>query len=233
MEIKKKKKCSTLFIKIECLFSFIPWILLAIAIYILFRVHNNILHDLSLSYIAGMIVYLLTVVIPDVTRNMKLKRYVISDLATLYKDYRDLIKTISDQPSDENPYPFTEVRKGLERFNCRRQSAGICLSNRMIDIIKPKCEKIISDTSLLLSKDSALSVNELLVIHEITQVWFLRDIISLEDGSDYYQSKKEMMLKADYLVQRFNQLQSLYFKIKRQIDLTVGLHPVRKKNNRQ
>lgn len=231
MKAKNKNKCSTFYIATEWVFHFTPWILLAIAIYILFRVHNDILHDLSLSYIAGMIVYFLTVVIPDVTRNMKLKRYVISDLATLYKDYRDLIWTISDQPSEEYPYPFSKIRKGLERFNCRKESPGICLSNRMMEIIKPKCEKILQDTSLLMSKEKALSVDDFLIIHEITQVWFLRDIISLEDGSDYYQSRKEMMLKADYLVQRFNELQSLYFKIKRQIDLTVGWHPVRKKNN--
>lgn len=229
--VNNKNKFPSLFVTIERAFSVIPWILLAIALYFLFRVNNSTLYDLSMSYVAGMVVYVLTVVLPDVMKNVKLRRYVINDLAILYKDYKDLLRTISDRSPNEDPYSISQVRKGLERYNCRRQSSCICLSNRTIDIIKPKCERILNDTSKLMSKANALSVDELLVIHEITQIWFLRDIISLEDGKDYYQSRKEMVIKVEYLLQRYNDLQSVYFKIKRLSNLTTGRHPAKRNNN--
>lgn len=210
---------------IDFVLSAIPWIFLVIALYVMFADYNKVWHDLSLSYISGMIVYALTVSMPNAMRHIKLKRYVINDLETLYYSYRDLLKTISDKSSEVDPYTIDQVQKGLERYNCRKQSNGICLSNRTIDIIKPKCERILSLTSTLMSKQKALSVDDLLVIYEITQVWFLKDVSSLEDGSDYYQSKKEMRNKAEYLVLRYNDLQSLYFKVKRKVIFTIGVHP--------
>lgn len=233
MGTEKFKQKRTIFLATDWVLALTPWLMFVIAGVGLFFANNATVRDFSLSYVSGMVVYVLTVVIPDVMRSIKLKRYVIKDLSTLHKDYKDLLRTISDQPTNEYPYPFIQIRRGLERFNCRKESSGICLSNRMIDIIKPKCEKILHDTSLLMSKDKALSVNEFLVIHEITQVRFLRDIASLKEGSDYYQSRKEMMVKADYLAQRFNELHSLYFKIKHQVDFTVGWHPIRRKKNKK
>lgn len=210
---------------IDFVLSAIPWVFLVIALYVMFLDCNRVWHDLSLSYISGMVVYALTVSMPNAMRYIKLKRYVINDLETLYYSYRDLLKTISDKSSEVDPYTIDQIQKGLERYNCRRQSNGICLSNRTIDIIKPKCERILSLTSTLMSKQKALSVDDLLVIYEITQVWFLKDITSIEDGSDYYQSKKEMRNKAEYLVLRYNDLQSLYFKVKRKVIFTIGVHP--------
>lgn len=210
---------------IDFVLSAIPWIFLVIALYVMFAEYNKVWHDLSLSYISGMIVYALTVSIPNAISHIKLKRYVFSELRTLYYTYSNLLKTISDKPSEDDQYTIDQVLKGLERYNCRRQSNGICLSNRTIDIIKPKCERILSLTSTLMSKQKALSVDDLLVIYEITQVWFLKDVSSLEDGSDYYQSKKEMRNKAEYLVLRYNDLQSLYFKVKRKVIFTIGVHP--------
>lgn len=214
----------------DFLLSAIPWLLLIVALYVMFIECDRVWHDLSLSYISGMIVYALTVSLPDAMRSIKLKRYVIKDLAALYREYNDLLWTISDKTSDDGSYSLVQIQKGLEQYNCRKQSNGICLSNRTIDIIKPKCEKILSLTSTLMSKQKALSVDELLIIYEITQVWFLKDVSSLEDNSDYYQGRKEMMVKAEYLVLRYNDLQSLYFKVKRKVNFTIGWHPQKKEN---
>lgn len=68
-------------------------------------------------------------------------------------------------------------------------------------------------------------MEQLLVIHEITQVWFIKDIAALGAGSDYFQSRQKMLTKAEFLVQRFNDLQDLYFDIKHKANLTIGWHP--------
>lgn len=224
--IEKNKASKAVFKSFERTLTLVTWILLIVAIFILFvdGINRN-LHDLALSYISGMIVYVLTVVIPGILKHIRLQRFVINELALLYLEYKDLLRTISGEKTEDDIFSIELIEKGLERFNCRKQSDCICLSNRMVDILKPKCAKILSITSLLLSKHYAFTVEELLVIHEITQVWFLKDISSLDANSDYFQRKTQMMNKAEYLVNRYNDLKTLYFTVKRKTKYTIGWHP--------
>lgn len=210
----------------EKFLSAIPWILLvaSIAIFFYLEDHPN-WHDLSLSYIAGMLVYILTVVIPDKIKSIKVKRHIIHELALLYNEYRDLLWTISSRKSGTDPFALEQIQNGLERYNCKKQSDCICLSNRTVDILRPKCSRILGATSLLISRHYAFSVEQLLVINEITQVWFLKDIAALGTGSDYFQNRQKMLTKAEFLVQRFHELQELYFDIKRKANVTIGWHP--------
>lgn len=210
----------------EKFLSAIPWILLvaSIAIFFYLEDHPN-WHDLSLSYIAGMLVYILTVVIPDKIKSIKVKRHIIHELALLYNEYRDLLWTISSRKSGTDPFALEQIQNGLERFNCKKNSDCICLSNRTVDILRPRCSRILGATSLLLSRHYAFSVEQLLVIHEITQVWFLKDIAALGTGSDYFQNRQKMQTKAEFLVQRFHELQELYLDIKSKTNVTMGWHP--------
>lgn len=227
--INKNKITKSVFNSFELILTITPWILLIIAIIILLkRDDKDSLRDLALSYITGMVVYLLTVFIPDKIKDAKLKRHVISDLATLYNEYRGLLWTISKKMSGVDPLSQEQILLGLEQLNCRRKPDYICLSAKTIDIIKPKCKRILDTTSLILSKHYAFSVDELLVIHEITQVWFLKDVSELNTECDYWQTKAELIEKAEYLILRFYDLQDLYFKIKYKTSNTIGWHPSQK-----
>lgn len=210
----------------ELMLTVVPWILLIIAIVILLRFDNCLcMHNLALSYIAGMVVYAMTVFIPDIIKDIKLKRRIISDLARLYSEYRGLLWTISKKTPETNPFSQEQILLGLEQLNCRRKPDYICLSAKTIGIITPQCRRILDITSQILSKHYAFSVDELLVIHEITQVWFLKDVSKLNPEYDYWQTKAELMEKVEYLILRYNDLHDLYFKIKRRTSLTVGWHP--------
>lgn len=224
--IDKNKISKSVYNLFEPILTIVTLGLLIIAIVILFiEGINRNWHDLALSYISGMVVYVLTVVIPGVIKHIRLQRFVINELALLYLEYKDLLRTICGEKPQDDTFSIELIEKGLERFNCRKQSDCICLSNRMVDILKPKCARILSITSLLLSKHYAFTVDELLVIHEVTQVWFLRDISSLDANSDYFQSKRQMTNKAEYLVNRYNDIQTLYFNVKRKTKYTIGRHP--------
>lgn len=224
--IDKNKISKSVYNLFESILTIVTLGLLIIAIVILFiEGINRNWHDLALSYISGMVVYVLTVVIPGVIKHIRLQRFVINELALLYLEYKDLQRTICGEKPQDDTFSIELIEKGLERFNCRKQSDRICLSNRMVDILKPKCARILSITSLLLSKHYAFTVDELLVIHEITQVWFLRDISSIDANKDYYQRKGQMMNKAEFLLKRYNDIQTLYFNVKRKTKYTIGWHP--------
>lgn len=224
--IDKNKISKSVYNLFEPILTIVTLGLLIIAIVILFiEGINRNWHDLALSYISGMVVYVLTVVIPGVIKHIRLQRFVINELALLYLEYKDLLRTICGEKPQDDTFSIELIEKGLERFNCRKQSDCICLSNRMVDILKPKCARILSITSLLLSKHYAFTVDELLVIHEVTQVWFLRDISSIDANKDYYQRKGQMMNKAEFLLKRYNDIQTLYFNVKRKTKYTIGWHP--------
>lgn len=175
-----------------------------------------------------MVVYAMTVFIPDIIKDLKLKRHVISDLSRLYSEYRGLLWTISKKTPGVNPFSPEQILLGLEQLNCRRKPDNICLSAKTINIITPKCSRILDITTQILSKHYAFSVDELLVIHEITQVWFLKDVSELNTECDYWQTKAELIEKAEYLILRFYDLQDLYFKIKCKTSNTIGWHPSQK-----
>lgn len=226
MQTDKNSRSRNVFSLAEKVLSALPWILLFASVVIFFCIEGHpTWHDLSLSYIAGMVVYFLTVVIPNTIKSIKLKRYILHELAILYNEYRELLWKISSKEPEKDAFAIEQIQNGLERFNCRRQSDCICLSNRTVDILRPKCSRILGATSLLISKHYAFSVEQLLVIHEITQVWFIKDIAALGTGSNYFQSRQKMLTKAEFLVQRFNDLKDLYFDIKHKANLTIGWHP--------
>lgn len=223
---EKHKITKLIFSLFELLLCIAPLVLLIISIIVL--LHRDVFtnwHDLALSYIAGMVVYMLTVFIPDTIKDTKLKRHIINDLAALYGEYRGLLWTLSKKTPETNKFSLEQIQLGLEQLNCRRTQNQICLSSKTINIIKPKCIKILETTTSILSKHYAFSVEELLVIHEITQVWFIKDISELNTNFDYWQGKEQMMEKVEYLVQRYYDLHHLYFKIKRRTNLTIGWHP--------
>lgn len=210
------------------LLKIIPWVLLIIALLVLFCIEeqNKTWHDLALSYIAGMIVYIFTVLLPEMSNGIKLKRHVFGDLANLYNVYKDLLWTISNKADGNDPYSLEQIQEGLEqRFNCWRHSKYICLSVNTVDILKPKCKAILDCTSTLITKHYALSTEELLVIHEITSVWLLKEISELAEGSDYRQLKEEINKKAEYLVLRYKDYEKIYFAVKNKTRKSVGWHP--------
>lgn len=226
MQIANNSKSKSVFRIAEKVLSTLPWILLIASVAVFFCIEGHPdWHDLALSYIAGMVVYFLTVVIPDTIKSIKLKRYILHELALLYSEYRDLLWKISCKEPETDQFALEQIQNGLEKYNCKKQSDCICLSNRTVDILRPRCTRILAATSLLISKHYAFSVEQLLVIHEITQVWFIKDIAALGTGSDYFQSRQKMLTKAEFLVQRFNDLQELYFDIKHKANLTIGWHP--------
>lgn len=213
------------FLIFEYILCSFPWIMLAIAIILCVVEKHGVWHDLALSYFSGMVVYILTVVIPNWVSNVKLKRHIVNDLARLYNAYKDLLWTISAKTPGKTPVSLEQVQLGLERFNCARGGDCICLSKNTIDILRPKCTKILGITSLLITRHYAFSVEELLVIHEITQVWFLKYISAIEPGGKYILGRAQMMNNAEFLVRRYNDLQKTYFEIKRKANRTVGWHP--------
>ena len=226
MQTDKNSWSKSIFRIAEKSLSALPWILLIASVAVFFCVKDSPdWHDLALSYVAGMVVYFLTVVIPNTIKSIKLKRYILHELALLYNEYRDLLWKISTREPETDPFALEQIQNGLEKYNCKKQSDCICLSHRTVDILRPKCSRILGATSLLISKHYAFSVEQLLVIHEITQVWFIKDIAALGTGSDYFQSRQKMLTKAEFLVQRFNALQELYFDIKHKANLTIGWHP--------
>lgn len=197
---------------------------LAVIILICVDGHKD-MHDLALSFVSGMVVYVLTVVLPEKVRMKKLKRYVINELITLRREYRDLLRVIVGRPCNLSSFTMEQIQNGMERFNCRKHSDSICLSDRTVDILRPKCIRILDITSFLMTKYYAFSVEQLLVIHEITQVQFLTDIADLAPDSDYCHKKQRMIRKADYLLRRYNDLQKIYSEIKEETDRTIGRHP--------
>lgn len=216
--------------RIFSVFDKILWailcILFVLAVIVLYFLNDlgGCWHDFALSYISGMIVYILTVAIPSYINRLKLTRTVVNDMALLRKAYRDLLLTISDK-SQEDPYTLEQIQSGLVRFSSHGKPGYICLSSRTVEIIKPKCERIQSLTSMLLTKPQAFSADELLVVHEITQVWFLKNVMSLDDDHGYVQKKDRMMKKAEYLVLRYNELEKLYKRFKKRTNVTIGWHP--------
>lgn len=229
MKSKKTNKTSqTIFSIGDKLLKIIPWVLFGVALLVLFFIkeQNKIWHDLALSYIAGMIVYIFTVLLPEMSNGIKLKRHVFEDLANLYNAYKDLLWTISNKANGKDPFSLEQIQEGLElRFNCWRQSKYICLSKNTVDILKPKCKAVLDCTSILITKHYALSTEELLVIHEITNVWLLKEISELAEGSDYRQLKEEINKKAEYLVLRYKDYEKVYLAVKNKTRKSVGWHP--------
>lgn len=186
----------------------------------------TIAFNLSLSYVSGIIIYVLTSVLPQKMHEYNMKRRIIGDLEKLHESYKVIIRNISYHEKYKKIYSYDQVCKGVERFNtCKDSDWRIGISADKVEMIRTACNKALSLSKKISSDSEALTTDEMFAIYEISQVWFIQDIANLPEGQDYVQEKSEMYRKLKYLMERYHDFDVVCQKIDKIVRNTVGRHP--------
>ena len=202
-------------------------LLLVVSIVAMFAFHScTIVFNLSLSYVSGLIIYVLTSLLPQKMHEYNMKRRIMVDLDQLHASYKVIIKNISYHEMYKKIYSYDQVCKGVEKFNtCEDTDWRIGISANKVEMIRAACNIALSLSKKISSDSEALTAQEMLAIYEISQVWFIQDIANLPEGQDYVQEKSEMYRKLKYLMERYHDFDIVYQKIDKIVRNTVGRHP--------
>lgn len=211
----------------ECTLNSLLLLLLVVSIVAMFVFQScTIVFNLSLSYVSGIIIYVLTSLLPQKMHEYNMKRRIIGDLDKLHACYKVIIRNISYHEKYKKIYSYDQVCKGVVKFNtCMDSDWRIGISANKVEMIRVACNKALSLSKKISSDSEALTTDEMFAIYEISQVWFIQDIAKLPEGQDYVQEKSEMYRKLKYLMERYHDFDLVYQKIDNIVRNTVGRHP--------
>lgn len=132
---------------------------------------NRIIETICLSYIAGFIVYWLTTMRINKIEKQWKKRYVLSDIKTLYGKYRQMCCALKDDSMDEIEYRSLVV--GVKN-NTHRKEGFWAIPPMTWNEIEKNLPIISEYLAKLLNKEDCFSFEELNLLYKIQNSFWLK-----------------------------------------------------------